>query len=36
MSVLDSWDNWKGFLRDRLDHAQNEGMQEEVIHNLAY
>ncbi|MFP7732753.1 DUF3243 domain-containing protein [Priestia aryabhattai] len=36
MSVLENWDSWKDFLGDRLHHAQNEGMQEEVINDLAY
>ncbi|AQX54112.1 DUF3243 domain-containing protein [Priestia flexa] len=36
MSVLDNWDNWKNFLGDRLHHAQNEGMNNEVINDLAY
>lgn len=36
MSVLDSWDQWKNFLGDRLHNAQNEGMNNEVITDLAY
>ncbi|WP_110112767.1 DUF3243 domain-containing protein [Bacillus sp. CGMCC 1.16541] len=36
MSVLDNWDSWKNFLGDRLHHAQNEGMNNEVIQGLAY
>ncbi|TYR82785.1 DUF3243 domain-containing protein [Priestia megaterium] len=36
MSVLDNWGNWKDFLGDRLHHAQNEGMNNEVINDLAY
>ncbi|MBM7603253.1 DUF3243 domain-containing protein [Metabacillus litoralis] len=36
MSVLDNWNEWKGFLGDRLDHAQNEGMNDQVISNLAF
>ncbi|MBN8250018.1 DUF3243 domain-containing protein [Priestia flexa] len=36
MSVLDNWGNWKNFLGDRLHHAQNEGMNNEVINDLAY
>jgi len=36
MSVLDNWEQWKDFLGDRLHHAQNEGMNKEVINDLAY
>ncbi|PLR77704.1 DUF3243 domain-containing protein [Bacillus sp. V3-13] len=36
MSILESWDQWKNFLGDRLHHAQNEGMDNESINNLAY
>lgn len=36
MSVLDNWNEWKDFLGDRLDQAQNEGMSQQVIHQLAY
>ncbi|GAA0332349.1 DUF3243 domain-containing protein [Bacillus carboniphilus] len=36
MSVLDSWDQWKNFLGDRLHNAQNEGMNNQVIGDLAY
>lgn len=36
MSVLDNWNEWKNFLGDRLDHAQNEGMNDQVISNLAF
>ncbi len=36
MSVLDNWQEWKGFLGNRLDHAQKEGMTTEVISDLAY
>ncbi|KSU89863.1 hypothetical protein A2U94_00865 [Bacillus sp. VT 712] len=36
MSVLDNWDNWKNFLGDRLHHAQDEGMNNDVINDLAY
>jgi hypothetical protein len=36
MSVLDNWEQWKDFLGDRLHHAQNEGMNKEVIGDLAY
>ncbi|MFC3882326.1 DUF3243 domain-containing protein [Bacillus songklensis] len=36
MSVLENWDSWKDFLANRLHHAQNEGMSNEVVSNLAY
>jgi hypothetical protein len=36
MSVLDNWEQWKDFLGDRLHHAQNEGMNKQVIGDLAY
>ncbi|HHV7525959.1 TPA: DUF3243 family protein, partial [Burkholderia orbicola] len=26
MSVLDNWDQWKNFLGDRLNYAQEQGM----------
>jgi hypothetical protein len=36
MSVLDNWKQWEEFLADRLHHAQNEGMSEGAIGNLAF
>lgn len=36
MSVLDNFEQWKDFLGDRLDHAQNEGMNQGTINDLAY
>jgi hypothetical protein len=36
MAVLENWDEWKNFLGDRLNHAQNQGMNEQVINNLAF
>ncbi|MBM4763899.1 DUF3243 domain-containing protein [Bacillus sp. B15-48] len=36
MSVLDNWEQWKGFLGDRLDQAQGEGVNNNVISDLAY
>ncbi|MBD1379284.1 DUF3243 domain-containing protein [Metabacillus arenae] len=36
MSVLENWDQWKNFLGDRLHHAQDDGMSNEVISDLAY
>lgn len=36
MSILENWDQWKDFLADRLHHAQNDGMNKEVIGDLAF
>lgn len=36
MSVLENWDEWKNFLGDRLNRAENEGMDGQVINNLAF
>ncbi|CAH2713219.1 putative protein YflH [Neobacillus rhizosphaerae] len=36
MSVLDNWKQWQEFLGDRLQHAENEGMSEGAINNLAF
>ncbi|MCM3713259.1 DUF3243 domain-containing protein [Halalkalibacter oceani] len=36
MSVLDNWDQWKNFLGDRLHQAEDEGMSENVISDVAY
>ncbi|CAM4031274.1 DUF3243 domain-containing protein [Lederbergia lenta] len=36
MSVLDNWDQWKNFLGDRLDNAQEQGMSQDVINQLAH
>lgn len=36
MSVLDNWDQWKNFLGDRLDNAQEQGMSQKVIHQMAH
>lgn len=36
MSVLDNWQDWKNFLGDRLHQAQNEGMNKQVVNDLAY
>lgn len=36
MTILENWDQWKDFLADRLHHAQNEGMGEQVIGDLAF
>ncbi|HEY4553532.1 MAG TPA: DUF3243 family protein, partial [Bacillaceae bacterium] len=36
MSVLENWDRWKNFLGDRLDQAQEQGMSQDVIHQMAH
>jgi hypothetical protein len=36
MSVLDNWQQWKGFLGERLNQAESEGMNKGVINDLAY
>ncbi|MFS0643436.1 DUF3243 domain-containing protein [Siminovitchia sp. 179-K 8D1 HS] len=36
MSVLENWEQWKNFLGDRLDQAQQQGMSDEVIHQMAH
>ncbi|HJV17774.1 MAG TPA: DUF3243 domain-containing protein [Bacillales bacterium] len=36
MSVLDNWKQWEDYLADRLHHAQNAGMNNEAIGDLAY
>ncbi|WP_404331536.1 DUF3243 domain-containing protein [Mesobacillus maritimus] len=36
MSVLDNWGQWKDFLGSRLDQAQSEGMNNNVISDVAY
>jgi hypothetical protein len=36
MSILENWDQWKDFLADRLHHAENEGMNQAVIGDLAF
>lgn len=36
MSVLDNWKQWEDFLADRLHQAQNEGVSENVVSDLAY
>ncbi|WP_026692416.1 DUF3243 domain-containing protein [Peribacillus kribbensis] len=36
MSVLENWEDWKSFLGNRLNHAQNEGMDTSVVSNMAY
>ncbi len=36
MSILENWQQWKDFLGDRLDQAQDQGMSEKVINDIAY
>jgi hypothetical protein len=36
MSVLENWQQWKDFLGNRLDQAENQGMSKETINDLAY
>jgi hypothetical protein len=36
MSVLDNWQQWKDFLGDRLDQAEDQGMNKGVINDLAF
>ncbi|MBT2755946.1 DUF3243 domain-containing protein [Mesobacillus foraminis] len=36
MSVLDNWGQWKDYLGDRLNRAQDDGMNSNVITDLAY
>lgn len=36
MSVLDNWDQWKDFLGDRLQQAEQEGMNQQVVTEVAY
>ncbi|WP_010649210.1 DUF3243 domain-containing protein [Oceanobacillus massiliensis] len=35
MSVLDNFDSWKGFLADRLQQAEQQGMDQKTISNVA-
>jgi hypothetical protein len=36
MSVLDSFDQWKGFLAQRVNQAHSMGMNNNAISNVAY
>ncbi|NEU29309.1 DUF3243 domain-containing protein [bacterium LRH843] len=36
MSVLDNWEQWKDFLGDRLNQAQDQGMSQNVISDVAF
>lgn len=35
MSVLENWDQWKNFLGDRLNQAQQQGLDQHVITDIA-
>lgn len=35
-TVLDNFDSWKSFLKDRVSQGKNLGLTEETISNLAY
>ena len=35
MSILDNWEQWKDFLGDRLKSAQEQGMSQSAINDLA-
>jgi hypothetical protein len=36
MSVLDNFEQWKSFLGERLEQAQQQGMNRQVISDIAY
>jgi len=36
MSILENWQQWKDFLGDRLNQAEQQGMDKETINDLAY
>lgn len=36
MSVLENWEEWKHFLGSRLNQAQQQGMSQGVVSDLAY
>ncbi|MDQ0156746.1 DUF3243 domain-containing protein [Robertmurraya andreesenii] len=36
MSVLENWNQWKDFLGDRLNQAKTEGMNQQVISDVAF
>lgn len=36
MSVLDNWDQWKGFLGERLNAAEGKGIDGSSINEMAY
>lgn len=36
MSILDNFSQWKDFLNQRVDQAQNAGVDDQTIQNIAY
>ena len=36
MSVLDNWGQWKDFLGERLNQAQEQGMNQNIISDIAF
>lgn len=36
MSVLDNFETWKDFLGDRLHQAQDQGLEQKAVNELAY
>ncbi|WP_449619444.1 DUF3243 family protein [Robertmurraya sp. Marseille-Q9965] len=36
MSVLDNWNQWKDFLGERLNQAESQGINQQVISDVAY
>ncbi|OZI11500.1 hypothetical protein CEW92_11045 [Bacillaceae bacterium SAS-127] len=36
MSILENWHEWKNFLGTKLNQAQDQGMNNETIGNVAY
>jgi len=36
MSILENWEQWKDFLGDRLQSAQQQGMPQTAINDIAY
>lgn len=36
MSILENWDQWKGFLGDRLDAQNEKGMAGQALSEMAY
>ncbi|MBU5267732.1 DUF3243 domain-containing protein [Virgibacillus proomii] len=36
MSVLDNFDSWKSFLANKLNQAQQQGMSNQTIQNVAH
>ncbi len=36
MSILENWEQWKDFLGDRLQQAQQQGLSQETINDVAF